>query len=137
MPLTDVYDSLANGQVDGVDADMELVYRMKFFERGNTLLQSNHMMFPVVGLVSGRLWQTMPPADRELISSTARKHLNGLFDTYGRVEQEMLKNVQGTKVKVVQVGPEFFGDTLKQWEETWLKRTPVLADLRREAAALK
>ena len=137
MPLTDVYDSLANGQVDGVDADMELVVRMKFYERGNTLLQSNHMMFPVVGLVSGRLWQTMSPADRELVAGAARKHLNGLFDTYVRVEQEMEKSVQGTKVKVVKVGPEFFGDTLKQWEDLWLKRTPVLADLRREAAAIK
>ena len=39
--------------------------------------------------------------------------------------------------KLVKVGPEFFGDTLKQWEEIWLKRTPVLADLRREAAAIK
>ncbi len=137
MPLTDVYDSLANGQVDGVDADMELVYRMKFYERGNTLLQSNHMMFPVVGLVSGRLWQTMSPTDRDLVAGAARKHLNGLFDKYGQVEQEMEKGVRGTKVKVTKVGPEFFGDTLKQWEEIWLKRTPVLADLRREAAAIK
>ncbi len=137
MPLTDVYDSLANGQVDGVDADMELIWRMKFFERGQTLLHTNHMMFPVVGLMSGRLWQQMPAAERELIASTARKHLNGLFETYVEVEREMLKNVQGTKVKVVPAGPAFFGDALKQWEEAWLKRTPILADLRREAAALK
>jgi TRAP-type C4-dicarboxylate transport system substrate-binding protein len=137
MPLTDVYDSLANGQVDGVDADMELVWRMKFFERGHTLLHSNHLMFPVVGLVSGRLWQQMPPADRELVSSTARKHLNGLFESYVEIEKEMLKNVRGTKVKVVHAGPEFFGDTLKQWEDIWLKRTPVLANLRKEAAAIK
>jgi TRAP-type transport system periplasmic protein len=137
MPLTDVYDSLANGQVDGVDADMELVWRMKFYERGQTLLHSNHMMFPVVGLVSGRLWQQMPAGERELISGTAKKHLNGLFETYVQVEKDMLKNVQGTKVKVVSVGPEFFGEALKQWEETWLKRTPVLAELRKEAAALK
>lgn len=137
MPLTDVYDSLANGQVDGVDADMELVWRMKFFERGQTLLHTNHMMFPVVGLVSGRLWQQLPPADRDLIATTARKHLNSLFETYVGVEKEMLKNVQGTKVKVVTAGPEFFGDRLKQWEDIWLARTPILAELRKEAAAIK
>lgn len=137
MPVTDVYDSLANGQVDGVDADMELVWRMKFYERGQTLLYSSHMMFPVIGLVSGRVWQQLPAADRELISGTARKHLNGLFDTYTQVEKDMLKNISGTKVKVVNAGPEFFGDVLKQWEDTWIKRTPVLADLRKEAAAIK
>lgn len=137
MPVTDVYDSLANGQVDGVDADMELVWRMKFYERGKTLLYSSHMMFPVIGLVSGRVWQQLPPADRELISSTAKQHLNGLFDSYMQVEKEMLKNIQGTNVNVKVAGPEFFGDTLEKWEEIWLKRTPVLADLRKESAALR
>ena len=138
MPLTDVYDSLANGQVDGVDADAELVWRMKFFERGNTLVHSSHMMFPVVGLISGRLWQQLTPADRELIATSARKHLNSLFSTYTSVEAEMLKNIEGTKkIKVVKAGPEFFGDVPQKWEEIWLKRAPVLADLRKEVAAIK
>ncbi|MEI2417835.1 TRAP transporter substrate-binding protein [Orrella sp. JC864] len=138
MPLTDVYDSLANGQVDGVDADIELVWRMKFYERGNTLVHSNHMMFPVVGLVSGRLWQQLPPQDRELIGGLARKHLNTLFGTYDTVAVEMRRNIEETqKVKVVDAGPEFFGDVLQKWEEIWLKRTPVLADLRKEAAAIR
>ena len=29
MPLPDVYDALANGQVDGVDADLELVWKLR------------------------------------------------------------------------------------------------------------
>lgn len=138
MPLTDVYESLANGQVDGVDADLELVWRMKFYERGNTLVHSNHMMFPVVGLISGRLWQQLPEEDRQLISESARKHLHSLFKTYSTVEDEMLQNIQDTnKVKVVKAGPEFFGDVAAKWEEIWLERTPILADLRKEAAAIK
>lgn len=137
MPVTDVYDSLANGQVDGIDADMELVWRMKFFERGETLLYSSHMMFPVVGLVSGRLWQQLSPSDRELIGSTAKKHLNGLFDSYMEVEKDMLEKIQAENVPVTVVGPEFFGDTLNEWEEIWMERTPLLADLRKESAAIK
>ena len=137
MPVTDVYDSLANGQVDGIDADMELVWRMKFYERGQTLVYSSHMMFPVVGLVSGRVWQQLPKDDRELISNIARKHLNGLFDTYMTVEKEMHKNIAATKMKIITPGPEFFGDALKQWEVDWLKRAPILADLRKEAASIK
>lgn len=138
MPLTDVYDSLANGQVDGVDADLELVWRMKFYERGNTLVLSNHMMFPVVGLISARLWQQMSAEDRKLISETARKHLHSLFKTYATVEGEMLKNIQNTnKLKIVKAGPEFFGDVPAKWEKIWLERTPVLAELRKEAAENK
>ncbi|MGX5660742.1 TRAP transporter substrate-binding protein [Castellaniella ginsengisoli] len=137
MPVTDVYDSLANGQVDGVDADLELVWRMKFYERGNTLLHSSHMMFPVIGLVSGRLWQQLDEADRELIRETTRKHLNGLFKTYGVVEAEMLENIRGTgKVQIIEAGPEFFSSINQQWETLWNKRTPVLQELRKEAAQI-
>lgn len=138
MPVTDVYDSLANGQVDGVDADLELVWRMKFYERGNTLVHSNQMMFPVIGLISGRLWQQLSKDEREMISTAARKHLNSLYGRYDTVDAEMLKSIADTKkIKVVKAGPEFFGNVPAQWEEIWLKRTPVLADLRKEVAAMK
>ena len=53
------------------------------------------------------------------------------------MKKKILKNMQGTKVRVLSAAPEFFGDALEQWEETWLRRTPVLADLRKEAAALR
>ncbi len=137
MPVTDVYDSLANGQVDGVDADLELVWRMKFYERGNTLLHSSHMMFPVVGLISNRLWMQLDDEDKELIGTAAKKHLNGLFKTYEKVEAEMLDNIKGTgKITVTEAGPEFFSDINQQWEEIWEERTPVLKDLRKEAQSI-
>ena len=50
----------------------------------------------------------------------------------------MLKNIVGTKkIKVVKVGPEFFGDVPQKWDEIWIKSAPVLADLRKEVAAIK
>lgn len=137
MPLPDVYDALANGQVDGVDADMELVWKLKLYQRAKTLLKSDHMMFPVVGLVSGRVWQQLPRDDRKLIAELSKKHLNGLFDQYTAIEAQMLKNVQDAGVKVSEVGPEFFGDKLDQWEAIWSKKAPVLKALRKEAAAIK
>nr|WP_067286994.1 TRAP transporter substrate-binding protein [Marinobacterium profundum] len=137
MPLTDVYDALANGQVDGVDADMELVWKLKLYERGSTLVRSNHMMFPVVGLISGRLWSQLNEEDRALIAEVTKIHLNKLFEQYTDIEAQMLENVQGAGVKVVQAEPEFFGDSLDQWEAIWLKKAPVLADLRREAAGVQ
>lgn len=137
MPLTDVYDALANGQVDGIDADMELVWKLRLYERGSTLLHSNHMMFPVVGLVSGRLWAQLGEEDRALIEELAHKHLNNLFDQYTDIETQMLENVQDSDVKVVKVGPEFFGDKLEQWEADWSEKSPVLKELRLEAAAIQ
>jgi TRAP-type C4-dicarboxylate transport system substrate-binding protein len=137
MPLPDVYDALANGQVDGVDADIELVWKLKLYNRAKTLLHSDHMMFPVVGLVSGRVWQQLPKEDRQLIADLSKKHLNSLFDTYATLSDEMLQQVKAAAVNVKQVGPEFFGDVIPQWEKIWSEKAPVLKELRKEAAALK
>lgn len=137
MPLPDVYDALANGQVDGVDADMELVWKLKLHNRAKTLLRSNHMMFPMVGLVSGRVWQQLPKDERELIAGLARKHLDLLFEQYVAIEADMLQKVRSSGVSVLEVGPEFFGDKLDRWEQIWGEKAPVLKELRREAAAIQ
>ena len=55
MPLPDVYDALANGQVDAIDVDLELIMNFRFDQRAKHLLLTNHAMFPMVGLVSGRV----------------------------------------------------------------------------------
>lgn len=137
MPVTDVYDALANGQVDGVDADLELIWKLRLYERAKTVLQSNHMMFPVIGLMSGRVWAQMPEDDRSMIRTLTRKHLDSLSAHYAKSEADTQASIEQAGVKVTPVGPEFFGDTLAQWEAIWLKKAPVLADLRREAASLK
>lgn len=55
MPLPAVYDALANGQVDAIDMDAELIWVLKYYEHADTIVQSDHMMFPMVGLVSARV----------------------------------------------------------------------------------
>ena len=57
MPLPSVYDALANGQVDAIDMDAELIWVLKYYENADTIVQSDHMMFPMVGLVSARSGQ--------------------------------------------------------------------------------
>lgn len=136
MPVTDVYDALANGQVDGVDADLELIWKLRLYERANTVLQSNHMMFPVIGLMSGRVWAQMGEEDQGLIRELTRKHLNTLTAHYEKYEADTQASIEQAGVKVTPVEPEFFGDTLQQWEAIWQKKAPVLVDLRREAASL-
>src|SRR5690625_747561 len=82
MPVTDVYDALANGQVDGVDADLELIWKLRLYERANTVLLSNHMMFPVVGLISARTWSQLDQGDRVLSSTMTRERLAELAPYY-------------------------------------------------------
>lgn len=136
MPLTDVYDALANGQVDGVDADLELVWKLRLYERAKTLLLSGHMMFPVVGLVSGRTWAGMSEEDRDVLRELTRKHLGGLAAYYMAFGERTRADIESEGVNVVEAGPDYFGDKLDEWERIWTKKAPVLSELRKEAGQL-
>lgn len=136
MPLTDVYDALANGQVDGVDADLELVWKLRLYERAKTLLLSGHMMFPVVGLVSGRTWSGMSEEDRGILRELTRKHLGELAAYYMAFGEKTREDIESEGVKVLDVGPEYFSDKLDQWEEIWTRKAPIISELRKEAQQL-
>ena len=136
LPLPAVFDALANGQVDAIDMDLELIIALKFYEQADTILLSNHMMFPMVGVVSARVWQTLSEDDRKMISELMKKHLKNTIAGYAVKEAEWETQLKGTGKKVVPVGPEFFKDASAKWDQTWSKRAPALADLREAAKNL-
>lgn len=136
MPLPSVYDALANGQVDAIDMDIELIWKLKYYEHTDTIVASRHMMFPMVGLVSARVWKELSEVDREMISSLMAKHLDSTIDTYAEAESKWHEQVRGTGKTYLEVGPEFFGGAVDDWDRIWMERSPVLAKLRSEADAM-
>lgn len=137
MPLPDVYDALSNGQVDAIEMDLELTIKLKYWELAKTVLISNQMMFPMVGIVSGRTWRDLSSEDRALISSLMRKHLDVVLDQTEEVERTFLPMLkEKTSLEVLEVDSSFYGDALAEWEKIWLPKAPGIEALRKEAAAL-
>lgn len=136
LPLPEVYDALANGVVDAMDIDVELVLNFKFYERADHLLLTNHSMFPMVGLVSGRVWSQLSDKDKELIRTTMRDALAGLMQHYATIEPDMIEKIRATGIEVRQVDASFFGDVTQRWEEIWKDQKTTIDALRKEAEAL-
>jgi tripartite ATP-independent transporter DctP family solute receptor len=135
MPLGSVYDALANGQIDALDMDLENIWKQKYYDLSKTVILSNHMMFPMVGLVSAVKWRRLDPALRVTISELMAQHFERIAVTYIEAESEYAAELMNAGIEIRQVGPEFFGPVLDQWEETWQRKAPVLTSLRRLAAA--
>lgn len=136
MPLPDVYDALANGQVDAIEMDLELTIKLKYWELAKTVLISNQMMFPMVGIVSGRTWRDLSAEDRAAITELMGKRLDNVLDQTEEVERTflpMLKEKEG--LQVLEVDQSFYGDSVTEWEKIWTPKAPVEA-IRAEAAAL-
>ena len=134
MPLPAVYDALANGQVDAIDMDLELIWKLKYTEHTKTMVLSNHMMFPMVGLVSAKVWAGLSDDDKAMISRLMAKHVDSTIDKYVAGEAKFLEEVKKTGIEVKMVGPEFFGDKIDAWNDIWSKKTSALETLRAEAA---
>ena len=135
MPIGSVYDALANGQIDAIDMDLENTWKQKYYELGETVVLSNHMMFPMVGLVSGARWRTLSPELRATITELMQQRFQSIATTYIEAEAEYAAELRNAGIEVREVGPEFFGTVLEQWEESWEEKAPVLVPLRRLAAA--
>ena len=68
IPTPQVFDAMSNGQVDGLEADLEFSWNQRFDKVSKSILQMNAVFMPWRPLVSGRVWQTLPAADKELIT---------------------------------------------------------------------
>ncbi|MDH3421076.1 MAG: TRAP transporter substrate-binding protein [Gammaproteobacteria bacterium] len=134
LPIGSVYDALANGQIDAIDMDLENTWKQKYYALGETVVLSNHMMFPMIGLVSGARWRTLDPELRTLVTELMTRHFERIAATYVEAEVEYVSELRNAGIEVREVGPEFFGAVLDQWEETWQEKAPVLTRLRRLAA---
>ena len=96
MPLPAVYEALANGQVDAIDMDGELIWVLKYYEHADTIIESNHMMFPMVGLVSAKVWAGLSEEDRTNISELMNKHLSDVVASYVEKEPAWIEQIKGT-----------------------------------------
>jgi TRAP-type C4-dicarboxylate transport system substrate-binding protein len=115
--------------------DLENTWKQRYYELGETVILSNHMMFPMVGLVSAARWRTLDDDTRQLLTDVMNEHFERIIATYVDAEAEYEANLREAGVDVRSVGPEFFGPVLDQWEAKWTELAPVLIELRRIAAA--
>ena len=136
MPLPDVYDALANRQVDGVQADVEVYWALNMYEHGEVLLDTNHQMFPMVALVSGRVWAQLSEEERALISEATMEALDGIFERYPDIVTQNTQDLRDAGLDVREAGPEFFADVIEEWLAVWTERTPYVDRLRQEAAEM-
>jgi len=137
MPLPAVYDALANGQVDAIDMDAELIWVLKYYEHADTIVQSDHMMFPMVGLVSAKVWAGMSEDDRAMIGDLMAKHVDSTIDSYVAKEAGWLEQIAGTGKTFTKVDASFFGGAIDDWNTIWSEKTSSLDALRATAAETK
>jgi TRAP-type C4-dicarboxylate transport system substrate-binding protein len=133
MPLPALYDAFANGQVDGMQIDVEGTWNTKYYDHAKSIIISNHMMFPMAAIGSGRKWQGIAEEDCELIDAVFARKLDEMVATYGEIDAKYKADLETTDVPVITVGRDWFGPAIDAWYEEWRVKAPMLIELEAEA----
>lgn len=137
IPLPGVYDAFANGQVDALETNLDIMRVLKIADHAKTLLISNQGLFPAVVLVSLRRWKTLSPEDQEVIAGLAADFGKGTITSTLEAEEKSMAYFEGLDgLKIVHVKPDDYVELQKEWDAVWSEKVDGIAEMRAEAAAL-
>ncbi len=136
IPLPSLFDAFANGQVDGMQIDFENAWNVRYIDNAGTVIESNHMMLPMVAVASARNWQSLSADDQALVRKLVVQRLDEMFQVYETLDADYLKKIRASGANVIKVDRTFFGPSIDAWYEEWRAKAPSLPALEREAASL-
>lgn len=135
IPTPQVFDAMSNGQVDGLEADLDFSWNQRFDKVSKTMLKMNAIFMPCVALASGRVWKDVSASDRELITKLTRQALDAQIDATVANEAKLLDEF-GKVISVKDVQVADAGKVIAEYDKIWLPKAPILADLRKLGATL-
>ena len=127
---------MTNGQVDGLESDLEFSWNQRFDRVSRVILTMNAQFMPVAALVSGRVWAGMPAADRDLIARLIRSNLDQQIAELVENEPRLIEQFRSAPIPIRPVDPSTAEAAVREFDRTWLERAPVLRELRRIGATL-
>lgn len=136
IPTPQVFDAMTNGQVDGLEADLEFSWNQRFDKVSKVILQMNAIFMPVIALVSGRVWQGLPPADRELITRIVKAELDRQVDELAGNEPKLIEQFKAAPIPIRQANPADAEKVVAEYDKIWLPKAPILSELRQVGKTL-
>lgn len=136
IPTPAVFDAMSNGQVDGLEADLDFSWNQRFDKVSKTMLRMNAIFMPCVALASGRVWKTLDPADRELITKLTSEELSAQIDETVVNEPKLVESFTAAGLPIKDVKVADAEAIIAKYDAIWQPKAPVLADLRKLGATL-
>lgn len=137
LPLPDLFDAYTNGQIDGMQLDLEGTWNTKYHDYSAAILDTQHMIFPMVAVFSGRKWATLSAEDKALFEGLMQQATAKVRADYPGIDESYRTKLREAGAPLITAGPEVFGTAVEDWYKEWRSRTPLLVKLEAEAKALQ
>lgn len=136
IPTPQVFDAMSNGQVDGLEADIEFSWNQRFDKVSKAVLQMNALFMPFAPLVSGRVWQTLADKDKDLIRGLVRQSLDAQINDIVTTEAGLIEKFKAAPIPI-RTEPSLNTDAIaREFDKLWLPKAPQIAELRKVGASL-
>jgi len=136
IPTPAVFDAMANGQVDGLEADIEFSWNQRFDRVSKAMLQMNALFMPFAPLVSGRVWQTLPDKDKELVRGLVKQTLDHQIQDIVTTEQGLIEKFKAAQFPIKTEPNLNIAPIVQEFDKIWLPKAPQIAELRKAGSNL-
>ncbi len=138
IPTPQVFEAMSNGQVDGLEADLDFSWNQRFDKVSKTMLRMNAIFMPCVALVSGRVWQGLSAEDKALITKATKTALDAQIAETVVNEPVLLEKFKGTgiSIKEAKIGDAETKTIIAEYDKIWVPKAPILTELRKVGATL-
>jgi TRAP-type C4-dicarboxylate transport system substrate-binding protein len=96
----------------------------------------NAVFMPMAAVVSGRVWQSLPAADKELITKAVKATLDAQIDELAAAEPALIENFKARRCRCVRWPSKDTEAVIAEFDKIWLPKAPVLAELRKAGATI-
>ena len=127
---------MANGQVDGLEADIELSWNQRYDKVAKAMLQMNALFMPFAPLVSGRIWAKMDTKDKELIRELVRQSLDAQIKDIVTTELGLIDKFKAANFPMRTEPSLDVAALARDYDKIWLPKAPAIAELRKVGASL-
>ena len=118
MPLDEVYQSLAQGVIDGAENNWPSFESGRHFEVARYYSLTRHLLAPEVFVMSKRRWDTLSLQDRKIIRQAAKQsvpYMRTLWDAQVAKSKAIIMN---SGVEVNEIDPAPFAERMRgMWDE--------------------
>ncbi|KQU85304.1 C4-dicarboxylate ABC transporter permease [Variovorax sp. Root318D1] len=136
IPTPGVFDAMSNGQVDGLEADIEFSWNQRFDRVAKTMLPMNALFMPFAPLVSGRIWQTLDAKDKALITDLVKQSLDAQIRDIVTTELGLVDKFKASGITIKSDAGYNPAPIIAEFDKIWLPKAPQIAELRKIGAAL-
>lgn len=136
IPTPQVFDAMANGQVDGLEADLDFSWNQRFDKVSKVMMRMDAVFMPFIALASGKAWQTLSAEDRAIITAATKEALALQVDETVTNAPKLIKDFEGTGIKMVVPPPADSAPIIAEYDKIWVPKAPILPELRKIGATL-